>query len=118
MERLENKARLKQEVMNKIRIEYEDFIDEVADLNDPKDIIDKSYEKVCKEEMIYYFEEKNLSTKECKALLKSQNILQECYDEWLKSDGNFNELFEYSTDKRINIIVNDYQKRISQKAER
>ena len=53
--------------------------------------------------------------KDLKALLKTDGILQECYDEWLKSDGNFNEVLEYAVDERIDLIIEDFQERKKQK---
>ena len=59
--------------------------------------------------MLYAFEKKDLSINECKSLLKCPNILDDCYDEWLKSDGNFNEMLEYSVDNSIEHIEEDFK---------
>ncbi len=100
---------LKQRVQEKLTNEYNNFIGELK--NESADvIIERAYEKVCKEEMIYIFEEKELSVKECKSLLKCSNILNDCYDEWLKSDGNFNEMLEYAVENSIEHIVEDYRR--------
>lgn len=108
------KDSLKQKVQEKLTNEYNDFISELK--NERQEvIIERAYEKVCKEEMLYVFEKKDLSTNECKSLLKCSNILSDCYDEWLKSDGNFNEMLEYAVDNSIEHIVEDYKREMKEK---
>lgn len=97
--------------------EYNNFIKELVKL-DPINIIDRAYEKVCKQEMVYVFEKQALSATEYKALLRCSNILNECYDEWLKSDGNFNEMLEYTVENRVDIIVNDFREKNKRELER
>ena len=99
---------LKQRVQEKLTNEYNDFISELKNER-PQVILERAYEKVCKEEMVYIFEKINLSANECKALLKCPNILSDCYDEWLKSDGNFNELLEYAVENSVEHIVEDFK---------
>ena len=105
---------LKQRVQEKLTNEYNDFISELKNER-PEVIIERAYEKVCKEEMLYVFEKKDLSAKEYKSLLKCSNILSDCYDEWLKSDGNFNEMLEYAVDNSIEHIVEDYKREMKEK---
>lgn len=105
---------LQQKVQEKLVNEYNKFVNGLK-REKPEVIIERAYEKVCKQEMVYCFEKKNLSASECKAILKSPNILDECYDEWLKSDGNFNEMLEYSIDDAVEHIENDYKRDIKQK---
>ena len=100
---------LKDKLIEKVEKEYQDLIEELKK-ESSQEILDRAYEKVCKEEMIYCIKDKNLTSKEIKALLKSENILGECYDEWLKTDGNFTENLEYSTDKRLAYIIEDFKK--------
>ena len=50
------------------------------------------HKKVSKEEMIYRIKEKDYTINELKILLKQDNLLQEGYDEWLDSDGGFNQV--------------------------
>lgn len=100
---------LKQRVQEKIINEYNDFISELKKER-PQVILERAYEKVCKEEMVYVFEKKDLSVNECKALLKCPNILEDAYDEWLNSDDNFNEQLEFAVDDSVERIVKDYKK--------
>ena len=37
-------------------------------------------------------------------LLKRDDILEECYDDWLSCDGNLREALEFSVDDTIDII--------------
>ena len=106
--------RLKQRVQEKITNEYNDFIEELKKER-PEVIIERAYEKVCKEEMLYVFEKNDLSVNECKSLLKYSNILDDCYSEWLKSDGNFNEMLEYAVENSIEHITEDFKREQKQK---
>lgn len=105
---------LQQRVAEKITNEFNDFIEGLKK-ETPEVIIEKAYEKVCKEEMAYAFEKKYLPLQECKALLKCPNILNYCYDKWLKSDGNFNEMLEYTIDDSIKHIADNFKKDMKEK---
>lgn len=100
---------LKQKLNKKIEQEYNEYIEELKKC-EAETILDRAYEKVSKEEMMYKIKDKDYSSIELKTLLEKDNILNECYDEWLKSDGNFNEVLEYAVNKRIELMVNDYIK--------
>ena len=108
---------LKQKFDDKIDKEYEKFIKELKQCP-PQVIIERAYEKVSKEEMIYKIKDKDYTIADLKALLKSNGILDECYDEWLKSDGNFNEVLEYAVDERIDLIIEDFKERSKKQMER
>lgn len=105
---------LQYRVAEKITNEYNDYIENLKN-EKPEVIIEKAYEKVCKEEIIYLFEEKDLSVQECKALLKCPNILDECYDNWLNCDSNFKEILEYSVDISIDHILEDFKENLKDK---
>lgn len=100
---------LKQRVQEKITNEYNNFINELKNER-PDAIIERAYEKVCKEEMVYIFEKKDLSATEYRALLKCKDILNDCYSDWLGSDGNLNEMLEYTIDNSIEDITKDYKR--------
>ena len=36
--------------------------------------------------------------------------IYECYDEWLKSDGNFTDVLEYAVEERIDLIIEDFER--------
>lgn len=111
---MENIEDLKDKVMQKINNEYDDFIKNLKQC-EPEVIIDKAYEHVCKQEMIYLFEDKDLTVQECKALLKCPNILNDTYDEWLGTDANIHEILDLAVDNSIEHIVDDFKKDIKQK---
>lgn len=104
-----NNEMLKQELMKRIGDEYSNLIKELRK-STPMEVIDRCYEKVIKEEMTYIFENKCFGTMELKSLLKSKDILAQCYNEWLKCDGNINEILDYPVNKTIQHMVNDYKK--------
>lgn len=108
---------LKQKFDDKIDNEYKEFIEELKQCS-PQVILERAYEKVSKEEMVYKIKDKDYTVSDLKALLKTEEILQECYDEWLKSDGNFNEVLEYAVDERIDLIIDDYEERNKKQMER
>ena len=102
---------LKQKVLEKIEKEYDDFIGELSNCSSQV-IIERAYEKVVKEEMKDKFASKDLSELESKALLKNDGILEEFYDDWLNTDGNFSEMLEISMDDTIDIMVDSYKQKI------
>lgn len=64
---------------------------------------------------MYCFEKQVLSISDYKALLKCPNILEDCYDEWLKTDANFNEVLEFAVENSIEHIKEDYKKELKSK---
>ena len=61
----------------------------------------KEFKAEMKDYLIY---NKELSKFELKTLLKREDILEECYDDWLSCDGNLREALEFSVDDTIDII--------------
>lgn len=86
---------IRQELYDKLEKEYQSFIEEIKTLP-PEKIIDKSYEKVMKEETLsmFYPESKMFDMEEIKALNKEKNPLEYLYQGWLDSDLNLNQLYE------------------------
>ncbi|MBQ9298826.1 MAG: DUF3848 domain-containing protein [Clostridia bacterium] len=84
--------------------EYKDFLKTKT----PDEIIENSYKLVCmmgiQEYMLY---SREYSKVELKTLLKSRNILEECYQTWLCSDGSLSEVLEYATDHTICLLKED-----------
>ena len=105
---------MKRKFEEKINKEFRKFVDSLKQC-DPEIIINNAYELVSKQEMIYKIIDKDYTTSELKALLKTKGILNECYDEWLKSDGNFNEVLEYAVDSRIDLILDDFKEKNKEK---
>ena len=66
----------------------------------------------------YLIYNKELSKFELKTLLKREDILEECYDDWLSCDGNLREALEFSEDETIaNIRDNEEKKERNKKEE-
>ena len=73
--------------------------------------IDKAYELTIKQEIIdVLIYDSELSDKQIKALLRSDKVLDECYDDWLHCDGNLKDTLLYSVDESINTIADRYKK--------
>lgn len=111
---VQEKQKLKRKFEEKINKEFRKFVDSLKQC-DPEIIVNNAYELVSKQEMIYKITDKDYTTSELKALLKTKGILNECYDEWLKSDGNFNEILEYAVDNRIDLILDEFEEKNKQK---
>lgn len=110
------KEELKKRLDEKVDKEFNNFIAELINCR-PQVILERAYEKVAKEEMVYLIKNKEYTITEIKALLKDNCILDECYDEWLKSDGNFNELLDFAVEERITSIVDEFKENIKRKEE-
>ena len=73
--------------------------------------IDRAYELTTKQEIIDSIQfDHILSKTEIKALLSRENVLDELYDDWLSFDGNMREHINYSVDKSLNLITDEYKK--------
>lgn len=73
--------------------------------------MDKAYEMTVKQEIIDSIEyDHELSKTEIKALLSRDNLLNELYDDWISFDGNMREQINYSVDKSVDIIADEYKK--------
>ena len=73
--------------------------------------IDKAYELTIKQEIIdSIIYDRTLSEKEIEILLKCDNVLDQCYDEWLKSDGNIRDTLNFVVDERVDFIIDDFSK--------
>ena len=94
--------KLEQEMNN-----YKDYIKERG----VEFAIDRAYELTSKQEIIDSLRYDNsLSKVQIKALLSRDNVLDELYDDWLSFDGNMREHINYSVDKSLNLITDEYKK--------
>jgi hypothetical protein len=76
----------KEQLYTKLSAEYDAFVEGLKD-KPPKDIIESSYEKVFKEDILMCFEyDDNMSDKEIAALLALEFPLDELYRNWLDTD--------------------------------
>ena len=73
--------------------------------------IDKAYELTVKQEIIdVLVYDTDLSDKQIKALLKTDKVLDECYDDWLHCDGNLKDTLSFSVDESVNTITDKFKK--------
>lgn len=94
---------LKERLYDKVVKELQDFKEKLKK-ESPEQIIQSSYKLLCMEEMKDYLTERDYSKFELKILVKREDLLEECYDDWLKCDGNFREVLEYSIDDTVDLI--------------
>ena len=95
---------LKNKLIEKLEREVNEFKDTLRGLS-ADEIMDNSYKLTCIIEMKdYLIYNKELSKFELKTLLKREDILEECYDDWLSCDGNLREALEFSIDDTIDLI--------------
>ena len=79
---------MKEELIKKLKAEMEKFKENLRE-NGVDYAIDRAYEITVKQEIIDIFEyDKDLPNEEYKTLKSRKNLLEECYDGWLKCDGN------------------------------
>ena len=98
------------ELLKKLELELKDYKSYVKEQGVDY-AIEKAYELTVKQEIIDCIAyDSDLSNEQRKALLKFDNVLDDCYDEWLKTDGNLREHLNYSVDKSVEHITNDYKK--------
>ena len=95
---------LKNELNEKLESELKAFMEDLK-LKSPEQIMDNSYKLVCMTEIKdYLLYEKNCSNFELKTLLKKHDLLEECYNDWLSSDGRLSEELCFSVDDTIEIL--------------
>ena len=103
---MQDKDRLQQKLEQELE-DYKSYIKEQGiDF-----AIEKAYELTVKQEIIdCLIYDNNFTKEQITALLKCDNILEQCYDEWLKSDGNLKDTLTFVVDDRVELIIDDYSK--------
>lgn len=76
---------LNQILLEIMTLEYELFIKKLMALS-PEEIINASYEKVFKEDILSIVSSEDLDPEYVKALLRENFPLEGCYQSWLKED--------------------------------
>ena len=105
---MEKESNLKDKLIKKLEQEIEDFKSELKEKGVDY-AIDRAYELTAKQEMLDYIQyDIDMPKTDRKALIERENLLDELYAEWLKTDGNMREHIGYSVDKTLNLIRNDY----------
>ena len=95
---------LRNKLIEKLESELTDFKNSLKGLSGEQ-IIENSYKITCMETIQeYLINDKDYSKFELKTLLKREQILEECYDDWLSNDGSLREVLEFSVDDTIDTI--------------
>ncbi len=76
--------------------EQDAFVEHLKTLP-PEQIIDKSYEKVMRDDILMTFEDDYLSDKQIAELIKLDYPLSACYDEWMETDASHMEMLRDRT---------------------
>lgn len=101
---------LEEKLYDKAQKEYSSFIEKLKTLS-PEKIIDSSYKKVCYDEYLSYFGTENkFNIDELKMLIKTDDLLETFYDDWLSCDGGFHTELEISADDFMLEMLDDYEK--------
>lgn len=97
--------KIREELYDKLSMEYDSFIEQVKQLT-PVEIIDRSYEKVMKEEFVsmFYPENTDYDISDIKVLNKSDNPLEELYQGWMDCDGGIHNALESSVEDTIETL--------------
>lgn len=100
---------MEEELQEKLEQEIKDLEQELLQL-EPKTILDRAYEYVSKIHIKDEILGRNyLDNEEINAIMKTDNVLQICYDSWQDEDSSLCEMYETSVDEALEIIVDDYK---------
>lgn len=94
----QNKEALNQRLADKVQRELSAFREETLGKS-PQEIYDAAYQIVTKTEIAECLSKPDYSPQAARAMMKSPNLLQEIYDEWLSTDdSHMEELSQTITD--------------------
>lgn len=94
----------------KVQAEYNAFIEEIKQLP-PEQIVEKSYQKTIKEDLVTICGEINRPQNEAKALYLLKNPLEEMYQEWLGTDVDYMDLLRDTVDERAKSAVKELKEK-------
>lgn len=92
-------------LIQKVQSEYDEFIENLKKLPSEK-VIDFSYEKVIKEDLVTSIESTNLDEVQAKSLYRLKYPLDYCYREWLDNDLSHMEMLEDTINDAASKISN------------
>ncbi len=87
MDYQEYRQSLNQKLAERVRRELADFREDILSKS-PQEIYDAAYQIILKSDIAECFSEAGYSPQAAKALLKSPNLLQDIYEEWLEKDDS------------------------------
>lgn len=88
--------------------EQNDYIEHLKTLP-PEQIIDRSYEKVMRDDILMTFEDDYLSDKQVAELIKLDYPLSACYDEWMDTDYSHMEMLRDTIDDYTQRLVKEHE---------
>lgn len=91
---------------NKMKNEFDSFISELK-TKPPEQIIEGSYEKVIKEDLLAIFEYTEFSQTEAKYLYQLKAPLDDIYQEWCSNDMSYCDMLRETIDDRIKLAVKE-----------
>ena len=91
---------------NKMKKEFDSFISELK-TKPPEQIIEGSYEKVIKEDLLAIFEYTEFSQTEAKSLYRLKAPLDDIYQEWCGNDMSYCDMLRETIDDRIKSAVKE-----------
>ena len=111
MEKMQKYA-FSQILCDRAEAEQQAYIRELRE-NSPNVIIDVSYQKAVRDELLYTLKETDLSVNQLKNLLKHEYPLEACYNEWIKNDLSMKEVLEVSVH---NCADKEFQEEVQQES--
>lgn len=106
---METIEKLKRKLIKKLNIEYKEYLSELKELS-IDEVIEKSYETAMKQQFLSLLgEEHSIERNEVKALLESDNTLDELYEQWDHDINDFGEVINDSFIYSLNEIVENYE---------
>ena len=83
----EYRQSLNQKLAERVERELADFREDILSKS-PQEIYDAAYQIIIKSDIAECFSDVDYSSQAAKALMKSSNILQDIYEEWLEKDDS------------------------------
>lgn len=103
--------KIKDTLENKLEKEMFDYKQGLMKTCTLDDLLNRSYQTVIKEEMKDLIIGSTLDKEKIKVLLKTDNILERLYNDYLKTDYNITSEIEESIEESISVILKEYQKK-------
>lgn len=98
---------LREELVKKLEKEQEVYLEKQKEQG-VESVIKNAYQIAIRQEIIEYITNRNLDPSDIKALLKTDDVVGRTYSKWMKSDGNFDDAFDYPVSKEIERISDEF----------
>ena len=92
--------KIQDKLYEKLSKEYKGFIEDLKQ-KPPDKILEKSYEKVFKEDLLTLFEDGSIKASEAKALIKLDRPLEALYQEWMDTDVSYMDMLKDCVDNML-----------------